>query len=142
MHTACSLTISRHIPHTPATMHAPDPATMHHHLQPCTPLQPHMSPHNHAPPPAATCPTQPYMPPTTIHAPHTPATMHAPHPTTMYHPLQPCTPLQPHMSPNNHAPPPAATRPTQPHMPPTTMHAPTPPCNHACPPTTMPPPYG
>ena len=70
MHTARSLTVSRHIPCTPpTTMHAPanhtwPPATMHAPHGHACPLQPHTPP-----------PPQPRMSPATMHP---PATRHAP----------------------------------------------------------------
>ena len=76
MHTACSLTISRRVPHTPPLPPCMPPqphmplTTMH------APLQPHTPPCNHAPPAAMHAPWQPCMPPSN-HA-HPLATMQAP----------------------------------------------------------------
>ena len=78
MHTARSLTVSRHIPCMPPGCHA------------CPPL-PHMPPGCHAHPPAAT------HPPAAMHAP--PAAMHAPQ-------LPQCLPWLPCMPPGCHACPP------------------------------------
>ena len=122
MHTACSLTVSRHNLCMP-------PTTRHTPWQPCMPPcnhtcppQPCMPPGNHACPLATmhapsnhACPLQPCTPPTTTHV---PTTMHAPHnhacpPATMHALWQPCMP------PGNHAPPQQPCMPPrQPCMPP------------------------
>ena len=104
MRTACSLTISHHIPWMPPCNHAHpvpqphmSPATMHTpnnctppptatHAQ-SLPLQPHMPPCNHAClPQPHMCPPQPCIPT---------ATMHAPPPHNHAHPLQPHMPPSP-----------------------------------------------
>ena len=95
--------------------------------QPCTPWQPHMSPGNHACPPATMhTPGQPHTPWATTHAP--PTTTHAPSNHTCPPGNHACPLATMHAPQQPHMPLPATTHPTSNHAhPPGTMHTPLPP---------------